>query len=86
MLLRNVVLLVNVPLESSEDVTLLHEVLAAVPLDGKQTLVRKSVCVCHCISTLGRDGEVLELLAQHDDRLFGQQRILCGCGVEVRAV
>lgn len=83
MLLRDVVLLVHIPLQRREDVALLHEVLTALALDGEQALVRDAVRVGRGVGPrLGRDGEVLQLLAQHDDSLLGQERVLRGCGVE----
>ena len=75
-LLGEVVLLVDVALEGGEDVALVEEVLATVALEVEQRLVGDAARVGALGAVLGRDGEVLELLAEDDDRLLRQERVL----------
>ena len=83
MLLREVVLLVHVPLQRGEDVALVEEVLAAAALELEQRVVGDAPHVRRLLPALGRDREVLELLAEHDDRLLRQQRVLRRGGAKV---
>lgn len=79
MLLGNIVLLVDVPLQRREDATFLHQVGARVALDLHQCLACYPL---RSLSVFGWDREVLELLAENDDGLFCKQRILRRSGAQ----
>lgn len=83
MLLGEVVLLVHVALQRGEDVPLVEEVIAALPLEVEQRVVRDTARVGSLLAFLRRDGEILELLAEDDDRLLGQERVLRRRGPEI---
>lgn len=76
MLLREVILLVHVALQRGEDVPFVEEVITALPLKVEQRVVRDATRIRCLLALLWRDGEVLELLAEDDDRLLGQEWIL----------
>ena len=78
MLLREVVLLVHVPLQRREDIALVQEVLPAVALEVQQRVIRNPTDVRRLLPSLGRNREILELFTEHDNRLLGQERILGG--------
>ena len=78
MLLGDVVLAVDVALQRGEDGSPRQEMLAALPLELGQGSVGRAVLVRRGLLRIGRagDAEPLELLAQHDDRLLVEQRIV----------
>lgn len=76
MLLREVILLVHVALQRGEDVPFVEKVITALPLKVEQRVVRDATRIRCLLALLWRDGEVLKLLAEDDDRLLGQERIL----------
>ena len=78
MLLGDVVLAVDVALQRGEDGSPRQEMLAALPLELGQGSVGRAVLVRRRDLRIGRagDAEPLELLAQHDDRLLVEQRIV----------
>ena len=86
MLLRNIVLLVHVSLEGREDVALLKQHLTALALDVEQRIVSDACGVCGRLAILRWDSEVLELLAENDDGLLGEQRVVLADGREARKV
>ena len=61
----------------------MEEVLAAVALEVEQRVVGDPARVRALGAVLGRDGEVLELLAEDDDRLLCQERVLGRGGPKV---
>lgn len=93
MLLGDVVLPVDIPLQRREDALPPQQRIAAIDLQLEQRLIRLALCVgARYLSSLlprtlndgqsvlngafGRDGKVLELLAQYDDGLLEEQRVL----------
>jgi hypothetical protein len=70
MLLSNVILLVNVALQSSEDVAFLHEVFPAFPFDLEQAFVGDPIGVCRDFSVFRRYRKVFQLFPKNDDGLF----------------
>ena len=78
MLLRNVIFAVDVALQRGEDGPPREQVLAALSLELRQGSVRRAVLVRRRLLRIGRagDAEPFELLAQHDDRLLVEQRIV----------
>ena len=82
-LLREVILLVDVALKRGEDVSFVKEVFAAIPLEVEQRIVRDASRVRCFLPILRRNREVFKLLAEDDDRLLGQERVLRRRGPEI---
>jgi hypothetical protein len=77
MLFSNIVLPVHIPLERRENVLFLNQMLPTAALNVYQRLVGHAVLVRRRRGAVfGRDREVLELLAEDDDRLPGVERVL----------
>lgn len=88
MLLSDIVFLVNIPLQCSEDVPLLDQVVSTFALDVKELVVRLAVRICACATGIvGRYGEIFQFFTEDDDGLLGVQGILrrervAGCSFE----
>jgi hypothetical protein len=77
MLLGHIVLLVHVPLQRSEDARPLLEGPPALPLELAELVVCQTRGDVRPREGAGRgDAKVLELLAEDDNRLLGQQGVL----------
>ena len=76
MLLRDVVLLVHVPLERCEDIALVQQKVAAFALQLEQRFVRDTVGIGRRLTVLRRNREVFQLFSENDDRLFREQGVL----------
>lgn len=84
MLLRNVVLSIHISLEGGEYARAREEGVAAVDLELEQLVVREAEAVRrgeNGETGFGRDRKVLELLAEDNDGLLVEERVL-----EVRLV
>lgn len=77
-LLRNVVLLVNIPLKRSKYISLLHDVLPASTLYLEEGGVGDALFVGGCAIILWRYSEIFEFFSKHDDGLFAQKWVLRG--------
>jgi hypothetical protein len=75
MLLRNVVLLVHIPLQRRKDLPPLQQPLPCHHLQLPQTLVRDPIHVRPRLASPRRDHKVLELLAEDDDALLVEERV-----------
>lgn len=75
-LLREVILLVDVALKRGEDVSFVKEVLAAIPLEVEQRIVRDASRVRCFLPILRRNREVFKLLAEDDDCLLREEWVL----------
>lgn len=76
MLFSNIVLLVNVSLERSKDITLFHDILSTLVLDIKKRLVGGAMFISQSLSFFWRYSKVFQFLAKHDDSLLGKEWIL----------
>ena len=72
MLLRKVVLLIHVALQSGEDVALVKEILAAALLEIEQRVVCDPTRVRGLRAILGGNGEVFEFFTENYDGLLRQ--------------
>jgi len=78
MLLGHIILLVNVALQSREDIALVHEVCAALPFDVDQRLVCDAMLVRRSFAVFWGYRKVLEFFPKNDDSLFCEERVLRG--------
>jgi hypothetical protein len=78
MLLSNVIFLIDVTLESSENISLLHEVFTALALDLEQGLVCNSVFVRRRLAVFGWYREIFEFFSEDNDGLLRKKGILRG--------
>lgn len=76
MLLRHVVFLTNVPLQSRKDLPPVQQRLPGQPLELHQALVRGPVRIRLGRPPFRRNHEVLELFAEDDDPLFLEERVV----------
>jgi hypothetical protein len=70
MLFGDIILFVDITLESRKYVALFHEVSAALALDSYQWFVRNPIPVRRSSSTFWRDGEIFQLFSKNDDGLL----------------
>lgn len=70
MLFGDVILLVDVPLERSKDVTLMKKMVSALSLQLEERLIRDPVSVGSGLSIFRGYGEILQLLTEDDNRLL----------------
>lgn len=83
-LLGDIVLLVNVALQRSEDVSFLHDILSASTFYVEKGWVGDALFVGGRIAALWGYSEIFEFLSKYDDGLFGQKWVLSGGGTKVR--
>lgn len=83
-LLGDIVLLVNVALQRSEDVSFLHDILSASTFYVEKGWVGDALFVGGCVAALWGYSEIFEFLSKYDDGLFGQKWVLSGGGTKVR--
>ena len=85
MLLRNIILLIHIPLQRREDTLLPQQVFPTLALHLQERIVRNPLFVRAGAATRRGYGKVLQLLAQYDDSLLCQERIRIGCKLARRA-
>ena len=85
MLLRNVILLIHIPLQRREDTLLPQQVFPTLALHLQERIIRNPLLVRASAATGRGYGEVLQLLAQYDDGLLCQERVRIGCEFAGRA-
>lgn len=82
-LFGNVVLLVDVALQRSEDVSFLHDVLTASTFHVEEGLVGIALFIGSCVAVLWGDGEIFQFFSKYDNGLFAQEWVLRGGRTEV---
>jgi hypothetical protein len=88
MLLRDVILFIHIPLQRRENGALIQQILPALALKIQHGIVCDALIVRLLLPIFGRNCKVLELLAQDDNGLFCEERVLAlrgevgggGCG------
>lgn len=84
MLLSDVVLLVNIALQCSENVSFFHNVVSASTFNVQEGCVGDTVFVGGCVTVPWGYSEIFEFLSKYDDGLFTEKRILRGGRTKVR--
>lgn len=84
MLLGDIVLLVDVALQRSEDISFLHDILSASSLYVEKGWVGNALFVGGCVAAPWGYSEIFEFLSKYDNGLFAQEWILRGGRTKVR--
>lgn len=84
MLLGDIVLLVDVALQRSEDISFLHDILSAPSLYVEKGWVGDALFVGGCGAAPWGYSEIFEFLTKYDNGLFAQEWILRGGRTKVR--
>lgn len=78
MLLGDVIFLVNVSLQSGENVPLLDDILSTTTFYLKESLIGNTIGICQGFPVFGRNSKVFKFLSEDYDRLLAEEWILRG--------
>lgn len=83
-LLGDIIFLVHIALQRSEDVSFLHDIVSASTFYVEKGLVGDAVFVSGCATAPWGYSEIFEFFSKYDDGLFAEKRVLRGGRTKVR--